>query len=330
MKRPICHWMVLAALSASFLVCQAVLAEEQYIIKRGDTLARISKKFHASIQELRDANQLRGNTLRPGEALLIPAGARTNKAQSVSTATSGSAATLTESYTVKRGDTLYSIARETGVPVDKIKRLNHLRGSRLQIGQNLVLPEARTEQEISGWEERVVTSSGETNDAWDGEEGLIDDQVGEEDPGATVADRSTGTDILGKWNSIMERQLLVKVAKGFIGAPYRLGGSSVRGIDCSGFVQKIYDMFNIILPRTARDQSCVGRSVSRGELEEGDLVFFQDRRSIAHVGIYVGNNQFVHAASGGQRRVCISSLSEPYYSKRYVKATRLKGLDQGV
>ena len=330
MKRPICHWMVLAVLIASFPLCQAVLAEEQYIIKKGDSLAKISKKYQVSIGNIRYVNRLKGNALKVNEVLLIPAGAPTSKSQSMSAPASGAAAAVTDSYTVKRGDGLYSIARETGVSVDEIKRLNHLRSSRLRIGQNLVLPAAKPEEESSGIEEGMTAISGDAQEERDGDEDLIDDQKVEEDSGEALHDRSAGTDLIGKWNSIMERQLLVKVAKGFIGAPYRWGGSSVRGIDCSGFVRKIYDMFNVMLPRTACDQSRIGRYVARGELEEGDLVFFHSRRSIGHVGIYVGNNQFVHAASGRQKKVCISSLNEPYYSKRYVKAVRLKGLDEGV
>jgi cell wall-associated NlpC family hydrolase len=63
---------------------------------------------------------------------------------------------------------------------------------------------------------------------------------------------------------------------------------------------------------------------------EGDLVFFNTRHPIGHVGIYIGNNEFVHAASGRSRMVRVNSLDEPYYSKHFVKAMRLKGLDDGV
>ena len=330
MKRPICHWIVLAALIVSFLLCQAVLAAEQYIIKRGDTLAKISKKFHISVRDLRSANRLEGSALKINGTLIIPAGASIRRSQSVDAHAAGDVSASTVSYAVKRGDNLYSIAKEKGVSAGEIKRLNRLRSNKLQIGQNLDLPETRTEETSSGKEQQMVALSGKTKDEWNEGEDPIDDELGPGVPGTADGDPSTGTDILGAWNSIIERQLLVKVAKGFIGAPYRLGGSSVQGVDCSGFVKKIYDMFNIILPRTARDQSHVGRYVARGDLEEGDLVFFRNRRSISHVGIYVGNSQFVHAASGRQRMVCVSSLNEPYYSARYAKAVRLKGLDEGI
>jgi len=123
----------------------------------------------------------------------------------------------------------------------------------------------------------------------------------------------------------------VRVAKGFLGAPYRLGGSSVRGLDCSAFVKKIYEFFDVSLPRTAKEQARVGMHVSRDELKEGDLVFFNTRRrAYGHVGIYIGNNEFVHAAAGRARMVRIDTLDKPYYNKRFVKAVRIKGMDSGV
>ena len=133
-------------------------------------------------------------------------------------------------------------------------------------------------------------------------------------------------ELLGKWNSPDEVQLFVKVATGFIGAPYRFGGSSLKGIDCSSFVQKIYRIFDITLPRNARQQSKVGISISRENLTQGDLVFFHTKRSLGHVGIYIGNNEFVHASSK-KKVVRIDSLNTPYYQKRFQRAVRIKGLD---
>ena len=138
------------------------------------------------------------------------------------------------------------------------------------------------------------------------------------------------SEVLGEWGSPDERKLFVKVATGFLGAPYRLGGSTVRGIDCSAFVRKIYQLFDISLPRTAYEQSNVGRSVAKNELLEGDLVFFRTKRPVGHVGIYIGNGEFVHASSK-DRAVRIDNLDAPYFYNRFVRAVRVKGLkDKGV
>ena len=133
---------------------------------------------------------------------------------------------------------------------------------------------------------------------------------------------------LGKWDDSKERQLLVKISKGFLGAPYRFGGASLKGLDCSAFVKRIYSIFDVNLPRTAREQAQMGQKVSRDKLAVGDLVFFNTRRyHISHVGIYIGNNEFVHAASGKSKKVRVSSLNEPYYNKRFIKAVRIKELE---
>jgi lipoprotein Spr len=106
--------------------------------------------------------------------------------------------------------------------------------------------------------------------------------------------------------------------------PYRIGGSSMSGIDCSNFVKGLTGYaYGLELPRTSREQAAYCKEISREELKEGDLVFFvTGRRGISHVGLYMANNKFVHASTS--MGVVISSLDEPYWKKRYVKSGRLE------
>ena len=195
--------------------------------------------------------------------------------------------------------------------------MNKIRPKSLRIGQKLALAKAP----------RSLTA---TND----EQALTDDDdEGDDEDMATTADvadlqkeNETSAELLGKWGSPDERKLFVKVATGFLGAPYRLGGSTVRGIDCSAFVRKMYQFFDISLPRTAREQSNVGLCVDKNDLLEGDLVFFRTRKPVGHVGIYVGNNEFVHASSR-DKVVRIDNLDSPYFNKRFIRAVRVTGLD---
>lgn len=106
------------------------------------------------------------------------------------------------------------------------------------------------------------------------------------------------------------------------GVRYRLGGDTRRGIDCSAFVQRTFrDQFGMDLPRSTYEQQEMGKSISRSQLRTGDLVLFRAGSTGRHVGIYIGNNQFVHASTSSG--VTISSMDEPYWNRRYNEARRV-------
>ncbi|WP_242833916.1 C40 family peptidase [Desulfosporosinus sp. OT] len=104
------------------------------------------------------------------------------------------------------------------------------------------------------------------------------------------------------------------------GIPYVFGGSSRKGFDCSGLTQYVYRHSGVSLPRTASEQFRVGSSISRAQLQSGDLVFFSTyAKGASHVGIYIGGGRFVSASNNG---VSISSLASGYYAGRYIGARR--------
>ena len=106
------------------------------------------------------------------------------------------------------------------------------------------------------------------------------------------------------------------------GTPYVDGGMSPRGIDCSGFTALAYrDLFGLDLPRTASEQAESGREVARTALKEGDLVFFNTGRAKKHVGIYLADDQFIHASLS--KGVTLSSLDDAYWQEKYWQARRL-------
>ena len=117
---------------------------------------------------------------------------------------------------------------------------------------------------------------------------------------------------------------IIKTAKTFLGTKYRFGGTSKKGIDCSGFTLKVFKKHGTNLPRTASKQASKGKHVAKKNLKPGDLVFFKNtyKKGISHTGIYLGNNLFIHASSSA-KKVVISSLSKRYYRKHYAGARRL-------
>ena len=118
-------------------------------------------------------------------------------------------------------------------------------------------------------------------------------------------------------------QKIISTAKQYLGVPYVWGGTSPSGFDCSGLVYYVFQQHGIHLNRTAATQYQHGTYVSKSNLRPGDLVFFQNtyKAGISHVGIYVGNGQFLHASSS--QGVTISALSNSYWSSHYYGARRI-------
>ena len=126
--------------------------------------------------------------------------------------------------------------------------------------------------------------------------------------------------------SEVDKQKLLEDAKYFKGGKYVWGGTTPEGFDCSGYVQYLYKKHNINLPRTAWEQSKKGQIVEKHDLQKGDLLFFlTDKKRgipITHVGIYIGNGNFIHAASK-EKGIIISPITHGSYAKTFVSAKRV-------
>lgn len=129
--------------------------------------------------------------------------------------------------------------------------------------------------------------------------------------------------IMGVAISATSNTKMYKFIYDWIGTPYRLGGSSKKGIDCSKFAFKLYDKaFSTIIGSNSRNIFSMVNQVSKAELEQGDLVFFKiHSKAISHVGIYIGNNKFAHASSS--KGVMISNLEDPYWTRYFYKGGRM-------
>jgi len=118
---------------------------------------------------------------------------------------------------------------------------------------------------------------------------------------------------------------LVQAAESYLGTPYKFGGMSRTGVDCSGFAGLVYqEVYGVSLPRTSAKMWKKGRTVSVSVARPGDLCFFRisgKKGNIDHVGIYMGNNRFIHASSSGG--VMYSNLNDAYFSKRFAGIRRM-------
>lgn len=225
----------LIALFVLFAFNQKGLAEVHYTVKSGDNLYSISKSFSISVKALKETNHLKGNAIRPGQVLFILSPGERQRGQEKK-----NHLIETESYRIRKGDTLYSISKETGHSINEIKKMNELHSPSLKIGQTITLSETEVEVE-EGSEEPESSEIPEGEQSGNGNGNGIGNgnNLGISEP-------------LGKWSHLGERTLFVKVVKTYLGAPYRLGGSTLKGIDCSAFVKKVYGIFDVSLPRTTR------------------------------------------------------------------------------
>ena len=115
---------------------------------------------------------------------------------------------------------------------------------------------------------------------------------------------------------------IVQEARKYLGTPYQYGGNKPSGFDCSGLVEYSHKKLGISIPRSTHTQLKQARRVSKGKLQPGDLVFFRlQGKKVSHVGIYAGNNEFIHSPSTG-KKVSYASLDNPYWKKHLIAGGR--------
>ncbi len=259
------------------------IGDGYYIVAKGDTLRSIASRFGLSLKKLEELNPKLGKIIRPGDVVVIPK-ELTEKikiCEKENLFIPPRYLIYSEIYKVKRGDSLWKIAKKFDTDVDIIRTLNDISGNNIHVGQVLFVPSRNIKEA-----ERLKLRYSILNE---------------------------------------ERHALVRYAERFIGAPYKFGGDSLKhGIDCSAFVQKIYEKFKIYLPRTAEAQyKEAGVFVPVNRLQPGDLLFFHtlNYAKATHVAIYIGNGKFIHAA-GRRSGVKISRFTR-YYWRRFIGAKRI-------
>ncbi|OGW40875.1 MAG: hypothetical protein A2Y97_14230 [Nitrospirae bacterium RBG_13_39_12] len=348
----------IAAIILTLLFSGSIYADTYYVIKKGDNPRTIARKFNVSARDIINTNNIKPKYLRPGTKITIPSNKNSknkkielvqNKSKKHSPDSNKKVKRPDSSqfHIVKKGDTLLSLSKKYSTPVSNLKKMNNLRSAKIIKGQKLLINQIdpmssyTVKKGDNLWiiakrfnmsvKELKVLNSLKTKTLKPGQKIFLAHDVETDEPKIykTMLSQNHLNEELEKANESEEtsetgmKDRLIIFAKKLINIPYRFGGSSLMGIDCSAYVQKVYRLVGINLPRSARAQFKEGEPVDSDELSIGDLVFFRTYASFpSHVGIYMGNNLFIHASSRG-RKVTIDSLNTPYYLKRFIGAKRL-------
>jgi LysM repeat protein len=335
-------------------------AAQIHVVKPGDTLSEIARRHGLAVDELKRLNGLNSSRLKIGQKLALtraaaPPAPRGGKIASANppAAKDRKSAASAGSYRVRNGDSLYSIARRHNLTVDQLKQANGLTGNHLKVGQRLALSGSTpTEPVIAKPAQRSasdthVVRKGETLSSIARRHGMavedlkrINDLTGsrlrigqrlalaspEPDPSPLLLPGDASEDEVIGLATVASSEL-EQVAFNYLSTPYRFGGNSSKGIDCSAFVQKVFREVDVNLPRSAREQFREGEEVGRDDLQPGDLLFFRTYAKYpSHVGIYLGDGKMIHASSRS-RRVVVTDIDFPYYRKRFIGAKRITLLE---
>lgn len=294
-------------------------------VNSGDSLWTIAQKYGTTVANLQKLNGFSDSEtlITVGQSLKVSGTATTTATQTTKTATTTSQVTVSANhvtYTVKSGDSLYTIAQEYGVSVDSLRSSNNL-SSVLLPGQTLTIndptktPATTTTQTTATTSTATDTSSAATTTSTQAASSSASSQATATSSSSaattttnstsqatqsTQATTTTSSQTATTSTASVSASSVISYAEQFVGVPYVLGGTSPSGFDCSGFVQYVYAHFGVSLPRTSEAQSTIGSAVSVSSAQPGDLLFWGGQGSAWHVGIYVGGSSYIAAPTTGQ------------------------------
>ena len=294
-----------------------------------DTAYSLARKYNLSVDALLSLNHLSSPDLSVGQVLMVSP----------------------PTYSVVKGDTAFSIARRNNLSVDALLSLNNLSSPNLKLGQVLVVRGTPGGVEgsasVSHTERGTASSPMSTSPVSSSPVSSITVTPAITTTAVTASIVST-PDALPSTSVDTAPAALVQTtaasivttpladapqgdwlvnARSLLGVPYAYGGKSRSGTDCSGFVLQVFAPLGLSLPRVSADQAQIGVPVERGELQSGDLVFFdtEGRGKVTHVGIVVEGNTFINANSFAGR-VGFDDLGSRYWATRYLGARRVLGV----
>ncbi|MCH7320628.1 NlpC/P60 family protein [Solibacillus sp. MA9] len=301
----------LAGAVISGVLCSASLVEASpYIVQKGDTLSKIAKAHNTTIQQLKQWNQLSGDQIYIAQSLVVTKLGSSNNGGTTNTASEEIKQNVQKSLSHKviKGDTLSKIAKKYSTTVENIILWNNLKSDAIKVGQKLkinkdtdIIDEAPTANEVE-----AEINFKETADE------AIEKQLNSE---------KTASLSISKANTELYTKAL-EIAKLAIDIPYKYGGNTIEGFDCSGFISYVYNNAGLKLERKSSLQYFEQDTQKVQQPLPGDIVFFKNTYipTISHMGIYIGGDQFIHAGTKG---ITISNVNEKYWNERFVAYKRL-------
>lgn len=282
-----------------------------YTVKSGDSLWKISREYNTTVNTLKQLNGLNSDTIYVGQILQVSKDNLNNTDNS------------TVVHTVKSGDTLWQISRAYQTTISNIKSLNNLNSDMIYVGQKLKILTVKEEQNSTNIPKTHTVKSGDT--LWGISKKYNINQSDIKKWNNLTSDTLYVGWVLqldnSKENKVFNADAIISTAKQYIGSPYKWGGNTPTGFDCSGYLNYIFNQHHIFLPRTVEDIYKVGQYVSSPQ--KGDIVFFETYKAgPSHAGIYLGDNKFIHASTS--KGVTISDMTTSYWESRYLGAKRYR------
>jgi len=325
---------------------------DTYTVKKGDTLSHIASNHSISVSKLKSLNGLNSDLIFPNQKLTVSSSKEAAKPTQTKPATQSSSTTKTSTYTIVSGDTLGAIAQKHKISVANLKSWNKLKSDLIFPGQKLVVSKttqtATTTAPSTGSKETSTPATTVAPPKTAGSSASVYTIKSGDTLGKIASQFNMSVNNLKALNNLSSDLIyagktlkvsgqanktepakekkaeaaapsngdkVVQAAKALVGTPYVWGGSTAKGFDCSGFIYYVYNKTGKNLSRTS-SEGYYNRSYYVDKPQVGDLVFFENtyKKGISHVGIYLGNNEFVHA---GNDRVEISNLNNSYYKKHF-------------
>ncbi|MGE7132594.1 LysM peptidoglycan-binding domain-containing protein [Lysinibacillus xylanilyticus] len=296
--------LALSTIATSFLALQTAEAAT-YTVQKGDTLSKIASNHKVTVQDIKSWNNLKNDMIYVAQKLEISNYATNDTAKPSNPSTTNPSTTkpttpsktTAVSHTVVKGDSLSKIAKQYNVTIKEIKDWNGLTVDTIYIGQVLKLS---SESSVS--ESETVHNNGTSG-----------------------AGTSSGTSNDSTANGQAVYKKTVDVANSVVGTPYLYGGNTPEGLDCSGLIYYAFNQGGLKIGRESSEGYFNGNTTQVNNPIAGDLVFFQNtyKDGISHMGIYIGNNKFIHAGTDG---VEISDVTYSYWSTRLVAYKRFDAI----